>query len=489
MNEAQSEAGLASTAPGSGSQPQQPQQRQERLQSQPQLQPEQGQHQQPAQAQRLVQVEYMARVEGEASLHVKIEDSRLQELVLDVFEAPRFFQGFLVGRAYTDVPELVSRICGICPASHQLTALAALETALGVEVSEEVRLLRRLLAVAQIFQSHVLHVCLLALPDYLHYPSVLEMAQRAELRPAVERALRLKKLANDLTAWVGGRAVHPVTAVIGGFTSVPDRQEGEALRERLAAAEEDVWVLLRLVATLCLPQLVRDEVEFVALVHEQEYPVNEGELRSSRGLVARPATYRAVIEERHVPPSHALHSYVRGRDTLFVGPLARMNLNWHHLPAEVRQAAEEMGWEFPDGNTFASIRARALEILFAWLESRRLLDEVLSWLNSPSQVERKVRPPRVAGRAGEGAALTEAPRGLLYHCYRLDRQGRVESADIVSPTAHNVANMQRDLEAYVPALLDRSDEEIALQCEMLVRSYDPCFSCSAHFLKVQIDRK
>lgn len=446
------------------------------------------------QPRREVRVDYLARVEGEGRLVITLQDRKVEKLVLDIFEPPRFFQGFLVGRHYSEVPEIVSRICGICPVSHQLTALQALEVALGVTVSEETRMLRRLLAVAQTFQSHVLHVYMLALPDYLGYPSVLEMAREESLRPAVERALRLKKLANDLTALVGGRAVHPVTAVVGGFTAVPGRDEVREAQRRLDEVEDDVWKTLRLVAGLELPQLRRGDMEQVALFHPQEYPVNDGELRSTRGLVATAATYRAAIEERQVPHSFALYSWVRGRGPFLVGPLARVNLNFPRLTLEARQAAEELGWEFPTDNPFASIRARALEIQYCWQESRRLLQWYLNRLGElvASSMRERVKPQPVNVRAGQGAAVTEAPRGLLYHAYRLGRDGRVEEADIVSPTAHNVANIQKDLEVFVQDLLDQpediTDDELALKSEMLVRSYDPCISCSVHFLQTEIRR-
>ncbi|HHV54978.1 MAG TPA: Ni/Fe hydrogenase subunit alpha [Firmicutes bacterium] len=445
---------------------------------------------------RQVTVDYLARVEGEGKLAISIQGRKLESLVLDIFEPPRFFQGFLVGRRYNEVHEIVSRICGICPVSHQITALQAIESALGVAVSEETRLLRRLLAVAQTFQSHVLHVYMLALPDYLGFPSVLEMAREESLRPAVERALRLKKLANNLTALVGGRAVHPVTAVVGGFTAVPGRAEVAQALARLEQVEDDIWKTLRLVAGLQLPRVERADAEQVALVHPQEYPVNEGELHSTRGAAATAATYRTVIEERQVPHSFALYSMVRGRGPFLVGPLARVNLNFAHLTPEVRQAAEELGWEFPDENPFASIRARALEIYYCWQECIRLLRWYQQRLGElPAGVttmRERVRPRPVNVRAGQGAALTEAPRGLLYHSYRLGRDGRVEEADIVSPTAHNVANIQRDLEVFVADLLEKdeelTDEEIALKSEMLVRSYDPCISCSVHFLDVKVER-
>jgi sulfhydrogenase subunit alpha len=425
---------------------------------------------------RTIKVDYMARVEGEASLRLEVEEGCLKEAVLDIYEPPRFFQGFLVGRRYDEVPDIVARICGICPAAHELTAIAALEEAMGIQASHQVRDLRRMLALAQNMQSHALHIYMLALPDYLGYESAIAMA--TDHKDAVQRALRLKKLGNDFTALVGGRAVHPVTAVVGGFTKIPARAELADLSRRLEAALEDAEATLDLVASLKLPEAAREGSEHVALRHSAEYPVNEGRLVSTGGLDCNVREYRQWIRERHVPPSHALFSEIVGRGSFLMGPLARLNLNQDRLGARAKAALVRSGHVFPDFNPFASIVARAIELI-------QFIDDSL-WLIE--RYEERSEPVIHQVRAGAGAALTEAPRGTLYHSYKVDAHGIVEAADIVSPTAHNAYNMQNDLRAYAETLLSLPEPEIQLACEMMIRNYDPCFSCSAHFLKLDLKR-
>ncbi len=427
-----------------------------------------------------IHVDYMARVEGEASLNVRVVDGEIKELVLDVFEPPRFFQGFLVGRSYEEVPEIVSRICGICPVSHQLAAIQAIEDAFGIEPSEQTKDLRRLLALSQWIQSHTLHVYFLAAPDFLGYESVLAMAE--DYGPVVERALKLKRLGNDLTALIGGREVHPVTAVIKGFTSLPDEGELLAIRERLEEARKDAQATVTLAASLEVPDFERP-CEHIAVRSSEEYAIYDGRVVSTEGLDIAAWDYRNHIRERHVPPAHALHSYVVGRGSFLVGPLARVNLNREQLSDNAKAALEKVrkakGVEFPSFNPFHGAIARAVELVHAVDECIKIIDR-LELVEEPISYQIK---------AGEGFAVTEAPRGLLYHSYRINDQGIIEEADIVSPTAHNVYNMEEDLRAFIPTVLDLPDDEATLKCETVIRNYDPCFSCSAHFLKMRIERE
>lgn len=422
-----------------------------------------------------IQVDYIARVEGEGALKIKVKDGNISELQLKIFEPPRFFQGFLVGRRYDEVPGIVSRICGICPASHQLTAIQALEDALGVEVSQQTRDLRLLLALSQWIQSHTLHIYFLALPDFLGYESAIALAQ--DHLPAVQRALELKRLGNDLTMLVGGREVHPVTPAVGGFTSVPRRQELQAIGERLAVARADALTTIDLVASLPIPALERN-CEHVALTADNGYAINEGRLVSTRGLNIPAWQYRSHIKERHLEHSHALHSYIEGRSSFLVGPLARVNLNLDQLTPAARKIAKETG-VFPTFNPFYSALARSIELLHSIDACLALIDRLDP---GPEEVPYTVQ-------AGQGFAITEAPRGILYHSYRLNNQGLIEEADIVTPTAHNVASMEEDLRAFAPGVMDLPLEEATLKCEMVIRNYDPCISCSVHFLRLEIERE
>lgn len=425
-----------------------------------------------------VHVEYLARCEGETGLDVWVENGEVKDVRLEIFEPPRFFEGFLVGRRFDEVPGIVSRICGICPTPHQLSAAQAIERALGIQVSQQTKDLRKLLALSQWIQSHALHIYLLAAPDYLGYESALSMAANPELAPVVKRALKLKRLGNDLTVAVGGREVHPVTVTIGGFTALPDKSTLLSLRERLKEAKEDALQTVRLVAQFPLPDFYR-VCEHVSLHDPTQYAVNEGRLVSTQGLDVPDWEYPVYIQERHIPHSNAKHAVIAGRDSFLVGPLARVNNNFEQLSPDAQAAARENGVTFPIFNPFASALARAIELVHSIDESIAIIDRLEL---VPEEISFEVR-------AGEGYAVTEAARGICCHGYRLNKDGLVEKADIVAPTARNAYNIEKDLREFVPGLIDLPEEELTLKCEMLIRAYDPCFSCSVHSLKLRVHRR
>ncbi|MCL6451446.1 MAG: Ni/Fe hydrogenase subunit alpha [Acetobacteraceae bacterium] len=428
-----------------------------------------------------ISVGYLARVEGEGGLDVVVSGGQITDLRLRVFEPPRFFEGFLVGRSYQEVPDFVSRICGICPVSHQLTSILALEAALGVEVPPEVTALRKLFALSQYIQSHALHAYLLAAPDFLGYPSVIELAQD---HPALAaRALSLKRVGNDLTALIGGREVHPVGAVVGGFPRAPTPRALLAIKERLEQARGEALETVGAIAGIKPPEFSRP-TEFVALTQPDQYAVNGGRAVSNRGLEMTAAEYKKKITQTQVPHSNAYHYTVAGRESFMVGPLARVNLNARSLMPAAQEALSRCGVAFPSDNPFTSIHARVIELVHSVEECISLIDRLAPALprrGGPLLAEVKVK-------AGEGAAFTEAPRGLLYHSYTLNSRGLVERADIVTPTAHNLRRMEDDLWQFVPRVIDRPLEEATLACEMVVRNYDPCISCATHFLRLDVRR-
>lgn len=416
---------------------------------------------------RKIEIGYVARVEGEAGLKIKVSVGQVKELVLDVWEPPRFFEGFLVGRKYYEVPDLVARICGICPVSHMLTALKALEKALGINPSQQTKSLRRLMALSQILASHLVHLYMLALPDYLGYESVVGMMP--DYGQEIGRLLRMKTVANDLTRAIGGRALHPVTTVVNGFTRLPSIGELRRLAEALKGIKEDALETVRLFANLPYPDL-QSRSEYVALRNPERYAFTEGRVVSSEGLDFAEGEYGDYFQEEQVPYAMAKRSVVKGGGAFRVGALARVNLNFHQLSEVAKEAAGEVGFETPSHNPFHNNLAQALEVLHC-------VDECVSIIEG---LDLKEEERAFAVRAGEGGAITEAPRGLLYHKYCINDKGVVEGANIVTPTAHNVFNMEKDLRELAPSLLDLSEKEAALRCEKLIRSYDPCFSCSVH---------
>ncbi|HXM56382.1 MAG TPA: Ni/Fe hydrogenase subunit alpha [Candidatus Dormibacteraeota bacterium] len=424
---------------------------------------------------RTIRVSDLSRVEGEGGLHVRVRDGRVESVRLDIFEPPRYFEALLRGRTYLEPVDITARICGICPVAYQLTAAQAIEAACGVVVDGPLRELRRLLYCGEWLQSHALHVYLLHAPDFLGYDGAVEMAR--DHPDLVRRGLRLKKAGNRLMEVVGGRAVHPINPRVGGFHRAPERGELAALIDSLEEAREDALATLRWAAGLDFPDLEVD-AELVALGPPHEYPIDRGRIRSTGGLDLAPAEFGDHFSESQVAHSSALVSALHGR-TYLVGPLARYSLNADRLLPDVRAAATEAGLGPECRNPFRSILVRGAEMLQACVEALTIV--------------RGYRPPDrpyvpVEPHAGEGSACTEAPRGLLYHRYRLDAQGRILAATIVPPTSQNQLAIEADLRRLVEHGLDLPDGELAHLCERGVRNHDPCISCAAHFLRLDVQR-
>jgi len=423
-----------------------------------------------------VKVDVLARVEGEGALLIKFKGSRVEEVKLRIPEPPRLFESFLRGRHASAAPDIPARICGICPVAYQMSSVHAIERIVGVKPHPMVRLLRRLLYCGEYIESHALHVYMLHAPDFLGYQDVVEMAR--DHRAAVEKALRLKKIGNQLMTGLAGREIHPVAVAVGGFYKVPARQELAAMEEDLKWALEASLDTVKLVAGFEMPDFEQD-YEFVSVSHPDEYPLNEGRIVSNKGLDIDASEYEDRFFEQHVKHANALHSQLRERGSYMVGPLARFNLQFDKLTPAARQAAADAGLTVPCLNPFKSIVARSVELVFACEEALRLI----AAYEPPPE-------PRVEFeyRAGSGCAATEAPRGLLYHRYVLDEQGLIQGAKIVAPTSQNQKRIEDDLWRLVPQLAGQSLDRITWVCEQAVRNYDPCISCATHFLKVHIYR-
>lgn len=426
---------------------------------------------------RTIRIEALARVEGEGALDIRLQGNQIEELKLRIYEPPRFFEAFLRGRPLEEVPDITARICGICPVAYMMTSVHALEAALGVTIPPELRQLRRLLYCGEWIESHALHMHLLHAPDFLGYESGLEMAR--DYPAELTRGLRLKKHGNQLLEALGGRAIHPINVAVAGFYRCPKREELATLIPDFewglqAAVETTRWI-----AGFDYPDFERP-YEMVALSHPDEYPMNEGRIVSTGGLSIPVSDFETEFEEIHVSHSTALHA-ARRRDgsCYLVGPLARIALNRDRLSPHARRVADEIAFEHPCRNPYKSLIARGLELIHAYEEALQILSDY-----SPPRAPRVSYTPRV----GEGAAATEAPRGMLYHRYRINQQGMIDFATIVPPTSQNQRQIEDDLRHLLPSLLAEPDEILGKRCEQLVRSYDPCISCSTHFLKVKLDR-
>jgi coenzyme F420-reducing hydrogenase alpha subunit len=373
-----------------------------------------------------IKVDYLARVEGEGGLFIKVRDNSVVDVKLKIFEPPRFFEAFLRDRNFAEVPDITARICGICPIAYQMSSVHAIEDAFDVKVDGQLRALRRLIYCGEWIESHTLHVYMLHAPDFLGYQDVIQMAK--DHASVVQRGLQLKKAGNEIVTLLGGREIHPINVRVGGFYKVPSRSELAGL-----AAGLDIDV---------------------------------GE-------------YEDHFVEEHVEHSNALHSVLKGQGPYSVGPMARYNLNFDRLSPVAQEAARDAGLTSVCRNPFKSIIIRSIEILYACDEALRII----------AQYETPERPAiDIPVRAATGCSCTEAPRGVLYHRYRVDEQGTILDAKIVPPTSQNQKVIEQDLSQFVPKFLTLPEEELGLRCEQAVRNYDPCISCATHFLKLEIDR-
>ncbi|WP_437965157.1 nickel-dependent hydrogenase large subunit [Sorangium sp. So ce260] len=442
---------------------------------------------------RTIAVDYLARVEGEGSLTLVIEDGRAKEARLSIFEPPRFFEAFLRGRGFAEAPDITSRICGICPVAYITSACRAMEDALGIELGPELRALRRILYCGEWIESHALHVFLLHAPDLLGYPDAVAMAR--DHRDWVAKGLAIKKAGNAIVTLLGGREIHPINVRVGGFYSAPSRADLERLLPELRAGREHTRACLSWMATLPYPELERP-YEFVALRSDDVYAIAEGRLVSSGGLDIEVRAYDAHFVEEQVPWSTALRSRIRGRGrrapagdpepqtpersgSYLCGPLARFNLSFDRLLPEVQDAARAAGLAIPCRNPFRSLLVRLVEILQAFEESIRIIE---AYAPPPAPF---VAPPAV--RAGTGYGGSEAPRGFLYHRYTLDAEGTILDAKIVPPTSQNQLSIEEDLCALSPSLASLPLSEATARAEQAVRNHDPCISCATHFLTLRVE--
>ncbi len=426
---------------------------------------------------RTIKVDSLARVEGEGALYVKIKGSGVVDIRFKIFEPPRFFEALLRGRNYGEAPDITARICGICPIAYQMSAVHAMEDAFGVKVDAPLRALRRLIYCGEWIESHGMHVYMLHAPDFLGYDDAIQMAK--DHPEVVERGLQLKKLGNEIVSLLGGREIHPINVCVGGFYRVPTKKELAQLLERLKWGRDAALESLQWIATLSFPDFEQD-YELVSLRHPDEYPFNEGRLVSNKGLDIAVRDYDNHFVEEQIEHSHALHAVRKGGGAYCVGPLARYNLNFDRLSPLAQEAARSVGLSSTCRNPFQSIMIRSVEIIYACDEALRIIDGY----EMPDKPCAEVQP-----RAATGYGCTEAPRGMLYHRYRLDEEGVILDAKIVPPTSQNQKTIEADLKQVVSKYMNMPHDKLTWRCEQAIRNYDPCISCATHFLKFDIDRQ
>jgi coenzyme F420-reducing hydrogenase alpha subunit len=419
-----------------------------------------------------INVPSLTRVEGEGALKLEIQDGKINDLALKIYEPPRYFEQFLIGHDGNQVIDMVARICGICPVAYQMSAVLAIEDCFDVIVSDWVQKMRQVIYCGEWIQSHSLHIHLLALPDYFGFDNALEMAK--DYPDIVTRGMLLQSLGNKLVALLGKRSVHPIGVCIGGFYYAPSCKEVKELVEQLKEGIEKAYELIDFLTTIVRPTHSQ-ELVCVCLNDGNDYTIMNGEITSNQGFLANVDEFEANFNEFQVPYSTALHCLFKNEPYL-VGPLARININGKKLPNKLQRYMT-----IPTDNVFDSALARAIETAYA-LELALSHLTYYEFTNSPNTA--------YEAKAGIGYGASEAPRGLLWHRYQMDDEGKVLACNIVPPTSQNQAHIEKDLRQSLEEFgLDKPPEEIRLHAEMVIRNYDPCISCSTHFLDLTIDEK
>lgn len=424
-----------------------------------------------------VNVHYLTRVEGHGNIVLNASNGKIEELRWEVTESPRLFEAMLLGRHYSDVSQIASRICGICSIAHSTASIQATEAAFNFRPSEQTVLLRRLLYDAELLESHILHVYFLVAPDYLGTGSVFPLIETH--KDVVVRAIRLKKLAYRLAEIIAGRKTHPIALMAGGFARIPETGDLKNIRQEIVEAFPELEATAELLKNFKIPEFTR-ETEYIALKNDREYAFLSGQIASSDAGLSPLDNYLNITNEFCVP--HSTAKYTRNkRESYMVGALARFNLNSEQLLPRAKKAAVELGLNAPCHNPFMIPVAQLVECFHAAEEAVDIIDALLSRGLREESFEIKVK-------AGRGIGAVEAPRGILFHDYTYNDGGIIIKANCVIPTNQNHNNIQKDMEALAPAIINKPEDEISQTLEMLVRAYDPCISCSTHVLKARITK-
>lgn len=426
-----------------------------------------------------IEVHHITRVEGHGNIYVNVREGAIEKCEWAIPEAPRFFEAMVVGRRYSELHHITSRICGICSIGHTLASLKATEAAMGIQISEQDLKLRKLALHAENMQSHILHVGFLVLPDLLGVGSVIPLASSNPKE--VKTVLRLHRLANEMSNLICGRTTHPQRLIPGGFSKIPSMSELASLRQKLKDAVPDLLAVAELIKTLAskLPDFTR-ETEFIALTSPDEYALYDGKIGSTDTGVVPVNEYLSYTNEYIVPNSTAKRAK-HSRESYMVGALARLNLNYDKLSPLAKQTAEMFDLKPVCNKPFMNSIAQLVEVVHSTEDAIKLIDELESaGLKSQSEYNN----PEIKVKAGRGVGAVEVPRGILFHDYTYNGDGYCTKANCIIPTNQNHGNIELDLKALLPKVLDKTEKEIELSLEMLVRAYDPCISCSTHAVKV-----
>lgn len=431
-----------------------------------------------------INVHHITRVEGHGNIVVNIKQGIIEKCQWQVPEAPRFFEAMVRGRRYDDIQTIVSRICGICSISHSLVATKAVEDALGLKVTEQTDMVRHLMHYSEQLQSHVLHVGYLVAPDLFGEKSVVPLVPKAT--EAVKKIIKAHRVANQMSALIAGRITHPITLTPGGMTRVPTEQELRDLKAALENIVPDLVDICKVVLSVAgnLPAFDRP-TEYVSLrqTDPPTYTFYHGNITSTdlKGADDMPVSkWESVANEYVVPQSTAKWTKWH-RNAYFAGALARFNNNAELISPLGKQVADMFGLKKGCTNPYMNSVAQLAEAAHVVEASLELIDKLLTRGT-------KFEPVKVQPCAGRGYAAIEAPRGILFHAYEFDKNGECTWGNCCIPTNQNHANIQADFEKLVPEYMHEGEDALRQKMEMLVRAYDPCISCSTHYLDIQFVR-
>ncbi|PLW79628.1 hypothetical protein C0585_06545 [Candidatus Woesearchaeota archaeon] len=422
-----------------------------------------------------IKLNHICKIEGHANLELEIEGNTIKKCHLEAAEGARFFEGIIIGKKYDEITEIVSRICGICSVGHTVTSLKTIETAFGINVTRQTEVLRELLTMGERIRSHATHLYFLCLPDYTGHSSAIEMASK--YKKEITRALNLIKTGNKLVEIIGGREMHPFTSVVGGFTRSISGEEKNKLLTMLKQASLDAAKTYELFSKIVYPSFERYR-ENISLKQFDGFPLLEGTIISDKGVSLQPDKYQEFLKESFNIYSTSKFALREGKEFM-VGALPRVNNNFKLLSGNCERLIKKSRIRFPSKNPFHNLIAQSLELVH-WIEHAI---DLLSRTEFFNEVPVEFKPKKC-----KGIAATEVPRGILYHHYEFDNKGFVTKSNIITPTVQNLKTMEKDIKEFVPSLLHKKKEEIILDIEKLIRAYDPCFSCSTHFLNVNWKR-
>jgi len=428
-------------------------------------------------SQRTIALDELTKVEGHAKLRVEMDGRTVRKAELEVFEPSRYFESMVLGKSFDIVPSVSQRICGICSVVHTVTSIKAIEDAMDITPSRQTEDLRRLMLYASTIHSHTAHLFFFAAPDYLGFQDVMEMARKR--KDMVRLAIELQRISSGIVKTIGGRSLHPVNPRVGFFNSVPSAEKIQDMVKDFRQLKSLSAKAVNIFSSFRYPKL-ENRTDYLSLSQNGGYELYDGGITAFEKLKFSPSDYMKYIEEEVVYRSTAKYARFGGKPYM-VGAISRMNNNDKNLSPSAKELLKKSKIKIPCFSPFMNNMAQSIEMV-------HFSDMAIGTLEKYESGGMKAERPKIKPKSGEGVAACEAPRGTLYHHYKFDKDGKATFANIITPTCQNIRNMESDMQVLVPSIITDSDGKIKRTLEMLIRAYDPCFSCSTHFLDLQLRR-